>query len=45
MPLEKSDSLAGWTVLSVDFGTQKIELENANKEHVIVALDGVESHA
>ena len=45
IPLEKSDALAGWTVLSVDFGKQKIELENAAKEHVVVALEGVEQHA
>lgn len=45
IPLEKSDSLAGWTVLSVDFGKQKIELENANKERVAVALEGMEQHA
>jgi hypothetical protein len=44
IPLEKSDSLAGWAVLSVDFGKQKIELENANKERVVVALEGVEQH-
>lgn len=45
VPLEKSDTLAGWTVLSVDFGKQSIELENKNKEHVIVALEGVSEHA
>lgn len=45
IPLEKTDALAGWTVLNVDFGKQKIELENTNKEHVIVALkDGDELH-
>ena len=45
IPLEKSDALAGWTVLSVDFTKQKIELENAAKERVLVALEGVEQHA
>jgi len=44
VPLEKSDALAGWTVLSLDFGKQKIELENANKERVVVTLEGVEQH-
>ena len=45
IPLEKSDALAGWTVVAVDFGKQKIELENVNKERVVVALEGVESNA
>ena len=39
IPLEKSDQLAGWTVLQIDFGQQRIELENSNKEHVVVTLD------
>ena len=45
VPVEKSDALAGWTVLSVDFGKQTIELENGNKEHVLVALEGADNHA
>lgn len=45
IPLEKSDALAGWTVLSLDFSQQKIELENVNKEHVVVALEGVKPNA
>ena len=32
-------------VLSIDFGKQKIELVNINKEHVVVALEGENSHA
>lgn len=39
VPLEKSDQLAGWTVLSIDFGLQRMELENGNKEHVVVKMD------
>ncbi len=39
VPLEKSDQLAGWTVLSIDFGLQHMELENGNKEHVVVKMD------
>ncbi|WP_133139273.1 hypothetical protein [Legionella genomosp. 1] len=39
LPLEKSDQLAGWTVLSIDFGLQRMELENGNKEHVVVKTD------
>lgn len=38
-PLEKSDNLAGWTVINIDFGLQRMELENSNREHVVVALD------
>ena len=38
-PLEKNDSLAGWTVLRVNFGKQLVEFENASKEHVVVRLD------
>lgn len=45
MPLEKNDALAGWTVLSVDFGQQKIELENGQKERVVMVLDEVDQHA
>lgn len=37
--LEKSDNLAGWTVINIDFGLQRMELENSNKEHVVVTLD------
>jgi len=39
VPLEKSDQLAGWTVLSIDFGLQRMELENGHKEHVVVRMD------
>ena len=45
MPLEKTDTLAGWTVLSVDFGQQKIELENEQKERVVMVLNKVDQHA
>lgn len=45
IPLEKNDSLAGWTVLSVDFGKQRIELENSEKARVVVALVQDEAHA
>lgn len=44
IPLEKSDVLAGWTVLSVDFGQQTIEFENSSKEHVLIALEGATHH-
>lgn len=42
MPLEKSDKMADWTVLSIDFGLQRMELENNNKEHVVVKMDVVQ---
>lgn len=39
IPLEKSDKLANWTVLKIDFGQQRIELENTNKERVVVTME------
>lgn len=39
IPLEKNDSLAGWTVVQIDFGKQHLEFENANKDRVIVTID------
>jgi len=39
IPLEKNDSLAGWTVIQIDFGKQRLEFENTNKERVLVNLD------
>lgn len=39
IPLEKSNKLAGWTVLQIDFGQQRIELENSNKERVVVTME------
>ena len=38
IPLEKNDSLAGWTVVQIDFGKQRLEFENKNKERVLVTL-------
>ncbi|MCE3045389.1 hypothetical protein [Legionella sp. 16cNR16C] len=37
--LEKNDKLAGWKVLQIDFGQQRIELENSKKERVVVAME------
>ena len=34
--IEKGDSLAGWRVIAIDYGTQRIEFENTQKEHVLV---------
>lgn len=39
IPLEKSDKLAGWSVLQIDFGQQRIELENGSKERVVVTME------
>jgi len=39
VPLEKNDNLAGWTILQIDFGQHRIELENSNKERVIVTME------
>ncbi|HGF1596695.1 TPA: hypothetical protein ACF9NF_002949 [Legionella pneumophila] len=39
IPLEKSDKLVNWTVLQIDFGQQRIELENSNKERVVVTME------
>ncbi|HHT9843870.1 TPA: hypothetical protein ACT9I4_001987 [Legionella pneumophila] len=36
--LEKGDSLAGWTVIHIDFASQFIEFENADKAHVTLTL-------
>lgn len=38
-PLEKGDSLAGWTVFEINFAKQTIEFENADKAHVLVHLN------
>jgi hypothetical protein len=38
-PLEKGDKLIDWTVVNVDFGKQRLELENSKKERVMVTLD------
>lgn len=36
--LEKGDSMAGWTVIQVDFARQFIEFENTDKAHVALSL-------
>lgn len=43
-PLEQSDTLAGWTVLRIDFGQQRMELENANNERVLLHIEQGEQH-
>jgi len=46
-PAEKIDSLAGWTVIAIDFGKQQLEFENTHKERVLVNLTIIqdEQHA
>jgi hypothetical protein len=41
LPIEKGDSLAGWRVVSMDYGTQRIEFENGKKEHVLVTHENI----
>ena len=41
VPLEKGDALAGWRVKSIDYGKQRIEFENAQKERVLVAHEHI----
>ena len=41
IPLEKGDALAGWRVVRVDYGTQKIELENTNAERILVTHEHI----
>ncbi|HAT9135650.1 TPA: hypothetical protein ACPYPV_000984 [Legionella pneumophila] len=36
--LEKGDSLAGWTVIQIDFARQFIEFENTDKAHVSLTM-------
>lgn len=38
LPLEQGDTLASWSVLSLDFGKQTMEVENSNKERVLIKL-------
>ncbi|MBA2648202.1 MAG: hypothetical protein H0U75_01165 [Legionella sp.] len=45
IPLEKTDKLANWTVLQIDFGKQRIEFENSNKEHVVVTMEAGDRNA
>lgn len=45
IPLEKNDKLANWTVLLIDFGQQRIEFENRNKERVVVSMEADDQNA
>lgn len=41
IPMEKGDSLAGWKIVSVDYSRQRIELENAKSERIVVTQDHI----
>lgn len=41
IPLEKGDSLAGWKVVQVDYGKQRIELENGRHERALVTQEHI----
>lgn len=41
IPLEKGDALAGWKVVSVDYGKQRLELENARAERVLITHEHI----
>ena len=41
--IEKGDSLAGWQVLSIDYGMQRIEFENGKKERVLITHEHIGS--
>ena len=36
IPLEKNDMLAGWTLISLDYGKQRLAFENSKKERVLI---------
>jgi hypothetical protein len=41
MPLEKGDALAGWKVVRVDYGKQRLEFENAKSERVLITHEHI----
>ncbi|MBA2710133.1 MAG: hypothetical protein H0U57_06040 [Tatlockia sp.] len=41
VPLEKGDSLAGWKIVRLDYSKQHVELENANKERVLLTHEHI----
>jgi hypothetical protein len=46
IPLEKDDSLAGWTVVRLTFSKQKAVFKNKNEEQVVIGLGAIgEQHA
>ncbi len=45
VPMERGETLAGWSVLEIDFGKQRLVFENSNKDRVLVTLEQGEQHA
>ncbi|EHL30521.1 hypothetical protein [Legionella drancourtii] len=41
IPLEKGDSIAGWRVMRVDYGKQRMEFENAKHERILVSQEHI----
>jgi hypothetical protein len=41
VPLEQGDALAGWKVVRVDYGKQRLELENAQLQRVLVTHEHI----
>lgn len=41
IPLEKNDVMAGWTLISLDYGKQRLEFENTKKERVLITHEQI----
>ena len=41
VPLEKGDSLAGWQMISIDYGKQRLEFKNGKQEHVLLTHEHI----
>lgn len=41
VPLEKGDGIAGWKVVSLDYGKQRLELENKKGERAVVTSEHI----
>lgn len=41
IPLEKGDVMAGWTLIQLDYGKQRLEFENAKKERVLITHEQI----
>ena len=41
VPLEKGDSIAGWRIVGIDYGKQRIEFENTQQARVLVTHEHI----
>ncbi len=41
IPLEKGDVLAGWRIVSIDYGKQRLVFENNQKAHVLITHEHI----